>query len=738
MSFFSGNRPFRTALFIFMTSASLSCGAVRPALRGGRYAVSDAVNALSAGSYATAYQEVQSLDLSGLGEQQRTAIDFMRAFLSYRTGRYRKAVSGFRGLIRKQSGLQDYVDWYLAKSYVRLGNFKDAIPHLETIAAEYTESVFYGRSVELHAQCLAALKHYGKARDFYAGYITVPAFYRRLPAMLTGIAALDISAGDLQAGIDRYTEVYTRFPGSSYAAMAFSALAAITDTSRLKIDHYQMAKLMMIDGRYRKARDCLLEAISETSLGSDRDRTVQIYRELGIADFDIGRYRDAVHALKTAIYYDTGKRRYTDVLFWLGKSYLRRGQDDYAINTFMQVAYMKGDYAPQAMETLAALYHQSNDTGREKQWLLKLADVDTPFILFAYWHLGWLCYTSGDFKGAIAYFRKLKNSEYCDQYDATKADYWIAKALLKQGRSDAANAAFFTLANSMPLDYYTVMANMWIGVDTLTYDPTRVAVPVPSHVGSGFAYHYSRYLLLRSMGMVTEAAGELSSLAPSKLTDKEALLLCREFYANGDYYHSLSIARLQLGNMLQTFTVSTVPVWYYSYPSGYSSVIKDYAERYGLDPVVVYSIILQESKYKPDAVSGSGAIGIMQIMPFTGAKVAQAISLMSFSAPMLLDPQINIGIGVWYFKQLLIRYKGNYVLALAAYNAGSKAVDRWLAASKACNTDEFIEEIPYTETRRYVKGIIADIAAYTMIYGGKFSLGKHVYMEGSFLKGCAR
>ncbi|MCL4558252.1 MAG: transglycosylase SLT domain-containing protein [Deltaproteobacteria bacterium] len=725
-------------MLVFAVSVFLSCGLVKPALKERQNSIDDVINAVSAGRYVSAYKEMKSIDVSGMDDQQRTAVDFMGAFLGYKTGNYREAVSGFRELLRRQSGLQDYVNWYLANSYVGLGDFKRALPYLRTIAADYTESVFYTRSVELRARCLSALKLYGDARSVYAGYITMPSFYGRVPAMLAGIAALDMSMGDLRGGIENYAEVYSRFPASRYAAIAFSALAAVTDTSKLKIDHYQMARLLMSDGRYRDAVGHLRSAINEAPPGVVRDRTVQMYRDLGIAYFNTGRYNDAVRALRAAIRYDTAKRSYAEVLFWLGKSYLKLGQTDYATNTFVQVAYMDGTYAPMAMYRLSAIYGQSNDTGREKRWLVKLAGTNTPLALSAYWHLGWMSYTSGDFKEAIGYFKKLKGSEYSDWYDSMKADYWIAKTLLKQGRSDKANAAFFRIANSMPLGYYTVMANMWIGVNTLSYDPNSVDVAEPSHVGPGFAYHYSRYRLLKSLGMETDAMCELSSLIQSRLTPGEALLLCRELYANGDYYHSLSVARLRLGDMLQTFTGAAVPVWYYSYPSGYAYIIKNYADRYGLDPVVVYSIILQESKYKPDAVSGSGALGIMQIMPFTGARIARDISLIPFSVPMLLDPQINIGIGIWYFKQLMVRYKGNYVLSLAAYNAGTKAVDKWLAASDACNTDEFIEEIPFDETRHYVKAIIADIAAYTMVYGGDFSLGKHIYMEGSFLKGCGK
>ncbi len=730
------HRSFNAVFLIFFALILSSCSFVKPILNKKQYTMNDIAHAISVNNYVLAYREMKSINTSDIVPGSRSTVDFVRAFLSYQTGNYKEAISGFKELQKKQTIVQDYINWYLANSYFDLGDFNGAMPYLETMAVNYTESVFYRQSIQLYAQCLSALKLYSKAKNIYAQYMAMPAFYNQAPAMLTAIAALDISTGDLQDGIKNYTEVYTQFPESVYAAMAFSALSSITDVSKLKIDNYQIAKLLMIDGKYNAALNYLNFAVNERLTNADADGFSQIYRDIGIVYYHTGRYADAVHALETSVHYDTGRHNYTEVLFWLGKAFLKTGQTDSALNTFMQVAYMKSSYAPMAMYKLYYIYNQNNDTEQEKHWLLKLAGTNTPFSLSAYWNLGWLYYTSGNFKEAIYYFKKIKDSRYSDQYESIKSDYWIAKALLKQGKVEGANAKFFNIANSMPLSYYTVMSNMWIGMNTLSYDASSINMPKVTQTEPAFDYHYSRYRFLEPLGMNREAMDELSSLAQLNLSYNENLLLCREYYTNSDYYRSLYIARTRLGDMLQTFTQSAVPVWYYSYPAGYSYIIENYAGKYNLDPIVVYSIILQESKYKPGAVSGSGALGIMQIMPYTGARVAKDISLMPFSSQLLFDPQINIGIGVWYFKQLMIKYKDNYVLSFAAYNAGTKTVDKWLAASSACNTDEFIEEIPFSETRQYVKSIIANLAAYTMIYGGSLSLEKHIYLEGSFLKNC--
>lgn len=709
---------------------------VSPLLTQKEYTLYEVAQAVSSNNYVLARKEIQRVKTSGVSPETLQKIDFLKGVLSFKTGHYRDAKTSFGKLLTRDGQVQDYVNWYLAESSADAGDCGSSLSYLKTIAARYTESVFYKPSVQLMGQCLSGLRLYGNAIMLYGGYMTNPSFYEDLPGILTSMAALYVSTGDKQEGIDNYLRVYTQFPGSSYAALAFSALGTLTDTSRLDIDHYQTARLLMMDGKYTLALDQLKTAVQDVSAGNDHEQLSGIYRNLGIAYYKTGRYASAIPVLKLSLRYNADDSGSTETMFWLGKAFLKTGEADSAINTFMQVAYMKSTYAPMAMYKLYALYNDKGDKKNTEHWLIKLAGTDTPFSLDAYWYLGWLSYRAGNFRNAERYFGKMQRSRYSDQEEKTKARYWYARTLLKMGKTEKAGTIFFDIANALPVGYYTVMSNMWSGQNTLTYEVNSIGMHGTSKNGEMFDFHYSRYEFLASLGMIGEAKNELDALSRQKLSTDEYLLLCRAYYGTGDYFHSLSIAHTELGDMLQTFTQGTMPAWFYSYPAGYPQLIGAYASKYNLDPFLIDAIILQESRYRTDAVSDAGAIGIMQLMPYTAARVARSISLTPFSKQVLFDPQINIGIGIWYFRQLLTKYKDNYLLALAAYNAGENAVDKWLSGSTACNTDEFVEDIPFSETRHYVKSIIGDLAAYTMIYGGQISLEKHIYMEGSFLKSC--
>jgi soluble lytic murein transglycosylase len=119
-----------------------------------------------------------------------------------------------------------------------------------------------------------------------------------------------------------------------------------------------------------------------------------------------------------------------------------------------------------------------------------------------------------------------------------------------------------------------------------------------------------------------------------------------------------------------------------------------------------------ESLFVPDARSGAGALGLMQIMPATGRQLARRAGLPWNGSPTLIDPETNITLGTTYLADMLARYDGHRVLATAAYNAGPGRVDRWLPEDAALPADAWIDSVPYSETRAYVQRVLAAEAVF--------------------------
>ena len=137
----------------------------------------------------------------------------------------------------------------------------------------------------------------------------------------------------------------------------------------------------------------------------------------------------------------------------------------------------------------------------------------------------------------------------------------------------------------------------------------------------------------------------------------------------------------------------------YLYPQAYWKLVLAHAEKKDLDPYLIISLIRQESLFDAAAVSRANAYGLMQLLPTTAARLTD-LPLNGGSA--LTDPAFNIRLGTTYLRGLLERYQGSLILALGAYNAGEKAADKWLARFGGLEPDEFVENISYGETRRYV------------------------------------
>ena len=153
-------------------------------------------------------------------------------------------------------------------------------------------------------------------------------------------------------------------------------------------------------------------------------------------------------------------------------------------------------------------------------------------------------------------------------------------------------------------------------------------------------------------------------------------------------------------------------------PYAYDEYIERYSKEYELDKSLVAAIIYQESRYRPDAESRVGALGLMQIMPDTGRWISGKLGD-EFKEETLLDPETNIRYGTWYLRYLLDRFHDNPRSALAAYNAGPGSVDRWLDDDRY-STDGELKDIPFKETREYVVTVLKMRETYLKLHGGKF------------------
>jgi soluble lytic murein transglycosylase len=145
--------------------------------------------------------------------------------------------------------------------------------------------------------------------------------------------------------------------------------------------------------------------------------------------------------------------------------------------------------------------------------------------------------------------------------------------------------------------------------------------------------------------------------------------------------------------------------------------VRQYAVPLALDPYLVLALIREESAFAPRALSRTGARGLMQLMPQTADLTAREHKLPLVPPLALETPEVNIQIGVYHLADLIRDFGGNLSLAVAAYNAGKQAVQRWMQRYGFADEVEFTEDIPFTETRTYVKRVLGSYDRYQTLYG---------------------
>jgi soluble lytic murein transglycosylase len=162
----------------------------------------------------------------------------------------------------------------------------------------------------------------------------------------------------------------------------------------------------------------------------------------------------------------------------------------------------------------------------------------------------------------------------------------------------------------------------------------------------------------------------------------------------------------------------SVNYWHSLYPLAYNEAIVPTAQKLKISPLLVLSIVRQESKFDPETRSPVGALGLMQVMPATAAFITPKMEMPNYN---LILPPDNIKIGSWYLAHMHDEVKNDSLLAVASYNAGPGNVSKWVKKIGFNNPDEFVEDIPFDETQGYVRNVLGNYWNYLRIYNPEIS-----------------
>jgi soluble lytic murein transglycosylase len=310
-----------------------------------------------------------------------------------------------------------------------------------------------------------------------------------------------------------------------------------------------------------------------------------------------------------------------------------------------------------------------------------------------------------------------------------RADYWRARTLAELGRKSEAIAGYAALVQSFPLSYHAQQAlarlqeldpseckrmQAWLKAE----DEQPLLFPKSAPMQQpGFR----AALALLQIGETGLAAQEFLYLGLSGSHAKDTLWLLAALYdAAGAYPQASALARGRLRKfMTEAPKGEALRRWRIAYPNAFAPLVEQAAAEAHVPAAYVRAVAREESAFNPEAVSSAHAYGLIQLMSATAKQYAQRLGLPSHPSA-LKDPQTNLRIGSHYIEFLWKRYQDNPAIVPAAYNAGHGSVERWLRAKPNMPLDEFIESIPFGETRRYTRRVLQSYGIYAFLQQGRF------------------
>jgi soluble lytic murein transglycosylase len=613
--------------------------------------------------------------------------------------------------------LSDYVDYILGQAYRGDNQPKEALVVLGGFAKNYPDSIFARDAVLAYANALMSTNASEQAADVLEEQRKPP---RADIELALGKAYL--GAGNNDKALAVFRHLYYEMPLSTEADEAGNQLRRLASGENYGTREMRKtrADLLARGKRYWQAAAEYRQLANE----GPPDSAIQValanalYRSDKFADARqiLGQMSDATdEANAQRLYLLTDLSRDDDAATSAYLAQLRQSSPN-------------SNWLQEALLNIGNRYLLRRDFARAAALYQELADRFSAgrYGSSAHWKAAWLAYRLNKFDDAKKRFEE-QIINYPKSNEVPNALYWRARLAEDDHETAKARAYYLKLSSRYRNYYYALLARERLGV------LNRVGAPEEDAVLSKVSEAQDKVTLQESADGVTDIhlqkARLLSNGAFFDFAIKEIQPavgdpqrpwavgeIVRMQVDAGRPYSALETLKRAIPNYLAV-DPATIPKSFLQilFPRSYWQALKEHAQANDLDPYLVASLIRQESEFNPGAISHANAYGLMQILPEVGRGLAREVKLKPYSASRLLEPEANIKLGTRYFRDM-VNVTGGVEYALAAYNAGSNRVSDWKASGQFRDTAEFVESIPFTETREYVQAIMRNVAVYKKIY----------------------
>jgi soluble lytic murein transglycosylase len=621
----------------------------------------------------------------------------------------------------------DYAAYYLAAARVEAKE-ESAVAGRDLTAAHAGEiaSPLSGKAWLVEARAL-------KASDPPAAVRLLRERYADLPQPEGDLVLADCyqAAADLPHAADFYQRVYVEYPTGEPGARAATALLALKDAMGgaypppLPQQLLRRAERLMELRQYSQARAEYQAAVEQTA-GVYRDRARV---GVGAAQFMGGDTGAAYPYLRRLDLPESEAD--AERLYYLAECARRQTDDDEMLSAVKRL----GERYSKSPWRLKALISAAN-----RFLLVNRPDAYVPLYKAAYesfpgdptsgtshWKVTFQAWMRNQADAADLLREQLRN--YPSHPTAGASLYFLGRWAEQANDFSAARAYYQRLAKAFQNTYYAMLArSRTMRAEIAGAAPSEQAAaflaglalpeakPVPTESARATTLRVERSRLLRTAGLSDLADTELRFGAR---TGGQPALLAVEAAGAAEAPHSAMRLMKSMSPDYLNLPLEAAPrkYWEFLFPLPYRGDLFRNAGERRLDPFLVAGLIRQESEFNPQAVSRANAYGLTQVRPGTGRMYARQAGVSRFTSRMLFQPAANLKIGATVLRSMLDANDGRLEATLASYNAGPNRAAEWLAWNTYREPAEFVESIPFTETRDYVQAVLRNADIYRRLYG---------------------
>lgn len=615
--------------------------------------------------------------------------------------------------------LEDYIRMWIGEALLRAGDARLAATLFESIPEAVPETLLSPRVAYRGGEAWSKAGQCAKVIDLLGQAVLLGPQDPAAPTALLSLAGCQVRENRPNDAQSSLRQIWVRYPHTPEAHEAMERLVQGGNGQTWQPtpdDLYERALAFFALALHEEAVDELQKFLAAAPT---HPRRQEAQLKFGLALIRLKRYEQARQILQEL----AGERTTEagEAAVWLARIHLRLDDGERLLALHQSLPRLSLS-AEQKAAIIMFVGLWLEDKGQDDQAIVKYRQVmkigePAGQRLEALWRTGWIQYRTGRFLEAVETFQEVVKEKDDAQF-TPQALYWMARALERQKDGKAADL-YLQLCRQYPYTYYCQLAQsraeppIVMSVSDNGIPQASVQLPREARSEVGRDVHYRKAAELKLLGMDQDAARELASLIERYARDRDALLELSALLSEaGAHSQALRVARLHFRDSLERGGESAPSVlWSVAYPTAYLPTIRAQTGNQ-VDPYLVAAIIREESQYDALAVSRVGAVGLMQVMPATAQVIARKLGFPEVMRDDLFDQDTNIRFGSRYLEQLLRQFSGNVLHAVAAYNAGPVAVSAWILKLADKEPDEFVELIPFQETRQYVKRVLRSYREY--------------------------